>query len=102
MLDVAHMGLHVGHLTGRGEMLAAFDAVTKNAAAILQLGDYGIEKGNRADFVILQCTDPVEALRLRPARLYVVRRGKVVAETAPVLSRVELGETGYDVDFKMA
>jgi cytosine deaminase len=29
MLDVAHMGLHVGHLTGRGEMLAAFDAVTK-------------------------------------------------------------------------
>jgi cytosine deaminase len=102
MLDVAHMGLHVGHLTGRGEMLAAFDAVTKNAAAILQLGDYGIEKGNRADFVILQCSDPVEALRLRPARLYVVRRGKVVAETAPVLSRVELGETGYDVDFKMA
>ncbi|MDH3712696.1 MAG: amidohydrolase family protein [Gammaproteobacteria bacterium] len=101
MLDVAHMGLHVGHLTGRGEMLAAFDAVTKNGAAILQLGDYGIEKGNSADFVILQCTDPVEALRLRPVRLYVVRRGKVVAETAPVFSRVAMGETRYDVSFKM-
>jgi cytosine deaminase len=101
MLEVAHMGLHVGHLTGRGEMLAAFDAVTKNGAAILQLGDYGIEKGNSADFVVLQCTDPIEALRLRPARLYVVRRGKVVAETTPVLSRLELGETRWDISFKM-
>lgn len=101
MLEVAHMGLHVGHLTGRGEMLAAFDAVTKNGAAIMQLGDYGIEKGNSADFVVLQCTDPIEALRLRPARLHVVRRGKVVAETAPVLSRVALGGSRYDVSFKM-
>jgi len=101
MLDVAHMGLHVGHLTGRSEMLAAFDAVTKNAAAILQLDDYGIARGKSADFVVLQCGDPIEALRLRPARLYVVRRGEVLAETPPVFSHVELGETSYDVSFKM-
>ncbi|MDH3451946.1 MAG: cytosine deaminase, partial [Gammaproteobacteria bacterium] len=100
MLEVAHMGLHVGQLTGRAEMLSAFDAVTKNAAAILQLQDYGIEPGNPADFVVLQCSDPIEALRLRPARLYVVRRGEVIAETAPVLSHVRLGETGYDVSFQ--
>ena len=101
MLEVAHMGLHVGHLTGRSEMLAAFDAVTKNAAAILQLDDYGIAQGKSADFVVLQCSDPIEALRLRPARLYVVRRGEVLAETPPVFSHVELGETSYDVSFKM-
>ncbi len=100
MLDVAHMGLHVGHLTGRDEMLAAFDAVTKNAAAVMQLSEYGIETGKPADFVVLQCADPIEALRLRPARLYVVRRGRIIAETAPVLSRVILGSAQHEVTFK--
>lgn len=101
MLDVAHMGLHVGQLTGRSEMRAAFDAVTVNAASTLELEDYGIAPGRRADFVVLQCADAIEALRLRPARLYVVRRGEVIAQTPPVVSQVVLGETGYDVRFTM-
>ena len=55
--------------------------MTVNAARILGLDGYGLEPGCNADFVVLQARDPIEAIRLRAARLYVVRRGKVVAES---------------------
>src|SRR3546814_7899311 len=45
MLEVAHMGLHVGQMTGRAEMLACFDAVTVNGAKALGLEDYGLQPG---------------------------------------------------------
>jgi len=97
MLEVAHMGLHVGHMTGRDEMRACFDAVTVNGARALELNGYGIARGAHADFVVLQCRDEVEALRLKPARLFVVRRGRVIARTAPVVPKLSLDEE-EDVD----
>ena len=83
MLDVAHMGLHVGQLTGRDAMKFCFDAVTSNAARVIGLEGYGLAVGCNADFVVLDAPDPIEALRLRATRLYVIRRGKVIARTAP-------------------
>ena len=83
MLDVAHMGLHVGQLTGRDAMKFCFDAVTANAAKIIGLEGYGLAEGCNADFVVLDAPDPVEALRLRATRLFVIRRGKIIARTPP-------------------
>jgi cytosine/creatinine deaminase len=90
MLDVAHMAVHAGHMTSQAGMRACFAAVTEVPARILGLEGYGLAPGCHADFVLLQARDPVEAIRLRPARLAVVRRGRVVAEAAPVLSRLSL------------
>src|SRR5207302_8348701 len=45
MLDVAHMGLHVGQMTGSLEMRKMFDCVTVNAARALHLDGYGLEPG---------------------------------------------------------
>ena len=50
--------------------------------------------------VILQAANPQEALRLKPARLFVIRRGTVIAETPPVVSRLELADGNYEVDFR--
>jgi cytosine deaminase len=102
MLEVAFMGLHVGHMTGRSEMRAMFDAVTINGAAALGLDDYGIAVGKPADIVVLQARDPIEALRLRPPRLFVVRRGKIVASAAPFVSNVMLDNRVHAVDFRPA
>jgi len=99
MLEVAHMGLHVGQMTGIAEMKACFAAVTTNAAKALRLDGYGIAPGCHADLVMLQAKDPVEALRLRPARLAVIRRGTVIAETQPVVSHVNLAGESIAVDF---
>ena len=102
MLEVAHMGLHVGQMTGVAQMQQIFAAVTTNGAKVLGLENYGLEPGCHADMVILQAADPQEALRLKPARLYVIRRGKVIAETPPVLSRLTLGSETHEVDFRFA
>ena len=81
MLEVAHMGLHVGQMTSRDAMRQCFAAVTYNPARILGLQGYGLEAGCNADFVLLQARDPVEAIRLRAARLRVFRRGQLIASS---------------------
>ena len=100
MLEVAHMGLHVAQMTGADQMRQIFEAVTYNGANVLGLEDYGLAPGCRADMVILQAGDTHEALRLKPARLYVIRRGRVIAETPPVVSRLALGDRTFEVDFR--
>ena len=81
MLDVAFMGLHVAQMTHPAEMARCFTMVTEVNARIMNLPDYGLQPGKRADLVVLDAGNPVEALRLRPARLAVISRGKLVAET---------------------
>ena len=92
MLDVAFMGLHVGQLSSRADMRWCFDAVTKTSAEIMGLEKYGVEVGNYADMVVLQAKDPIEAIRLRPTRLAVIRRGKLIAQTTPSVSKLHLPE----------
>ena len=99
MLEVAGMGLHVAQMTGVSEMQAAFDAVTSNAAKVMNLPDYGLAPGCNADMVVLQAGDPVEALRLRANRLYVIRRGRVIAESSPHEARVHLMGADTTVNF---
>ena len=92
MLDVAFMGLHVGQLSSRADMRWCFDAVTKNSAEIMGLEKYGVDVGNFADLVILQAKDPIEAIRLRPTRLSVIRRGKLIAQTTPCVSTLYMSD----------
>jgi cytosine deaminase len=99
MLEVAHMAVHVGQLTGRSEMRAAFASVTTGGAKTLGLTGYGIETGNHADLVVLQATDPIEAIRLRAHRLFVIRRGEVIVESPPVTLALALGAERATVDF---
>lgn len=90
MLEVAHMGLHVAQMTGQDAMRACFAAVTTTPARILGLEGYGLEAGCRADLVLLQARDPIEAIRLRAARLAVVRDGRIVARTPPAVAALDL------------
>jgi cytosine deaminase len=99
LIEVAHMGLHVAQMTGVSQMRQIFEAITTNGARALGLEGYGLEPGCHADIIILQARDPQEALRLKPVRLYVIRRGRVIAETPPVLSRLELEDKTIEVDF---
>ena len=83
MLEVAHMALHIAHMTGINEMISCFDAVTTSAAKVLHLDKYGLKKGSYGDIVILQCKDKIEALRLKPNRLYVIKKGDIISSTNP-------------------
>ncbi|MEH3148428.1 MAG: amidohydrolase family protein [Methylobacterium frigidaeris] len=90
MLDVAHMGLHVAQTTSRDAMREAFEAVTTRAAVVMGLEDYGLHVGAHGDLVLLQARDPIEAIRLRPPRLAVVRRGRVVARSPARIAALAL------------
>ena len=79
MLDVAFMGMHVAQMTSPEEMARSFDMVTTQNARIMGLDGYGIAPGKTASLVVLDAGNPIEALRLRPARLAVVSKGKVVS-----------------------
>jgi cytosine deaminase len=100
MLEVAAMGLHVAQMTGVDSMRACFDAVTVNAARALGLDDYGLEVGRRADLVVLDAADPIEAIRLRAARRTVIHGGRVIAEAPPRRSLVTLGHQTSEIDWR--
>lgn len=99
MLEVAHMAIHAAHLTGYEQMRQCFLAVTENPARILGLEGYGLEPGCYADLVMLQAADAVEAIRLKPACLYVFRRGRLIAQTPPVVAQLHLPERPTQVEF---
>jgi len=90
MLDVAHMGLHVGQLSSRLDMEWCFDAVTTNSAKIMGLEGYGLKKGCKANMVILQANDQIDAIRLRANRLSVIRAGRVISSSEPFVAELNL------------
>ena len=98
MLDVAHMGLHVGQLSSRLDMEWCFDAVTLNSANIMGLEGYGLKRGCKADMVILQANDKIDAIRLRANRLFVIRAGKVISTTNPIHAELDLPERPKKLD----
>ena len=99
MLEVASMGLHVAQMTSLAATRQCFDAVTVNAARVMGLEGYGLERGCRADFVLLQARSSEEAIRLRAPRLCVVRAGVVIARSTPRVASLHLAGRPASVDF---
>lgn len=98
MLDVASMTVHAAHLSSHDGMRACFDMITSEPARILGLQEYGLATGHPADCVLLQANNVVEAIRLRPPRLAVIRRGRVIARTPPVVTHLSLPGRPATVD----
>jgi cytosine deaminase len=90
MLDALYMLVHVAQMTLTSELRRAYSMVTRNPAGAAGL-DWTIDPGKVANFVVFDCSDEIEAIRLRPPARWVVRRGRLVAETQPSKTRV-LGE----------
>ncbi len=98
MLDVAHMGIHATHMTALAQMEESFAMITERGARILGLAGYGLEPGCHADMVLLQARNSVDALRLRPPRLYVIRRGAVIATTSEHKPELYLNGSKKELD----
>jgi cytosine deaminase len=86
-------------MTGSDAIRACFDAITVNAAKVMGLEGYGITPGCHADLVVLQAGNPVEAIRLRATRFYVLRRGRIIATTPPAAASLDLPGRPKAVDF---
>jgi cytosine deaminase len=80
-LQVALILAHAAQLSEPHEITAALRMPRAGAASIVGLSDYGVGVGCRAEMVVLDAATPEEALRLQAPRRWVVRGGRVVAET---------------------
>ncbi|TVQ40535.1 MAG: cytosine deaminase [Spirochaetaceae bacterium] len=81
MLEVARMGAHIGHMMGLDALRTMFDTVTTLPATIMQLPDYGLEPGCRANLVLVGAESVIDALRISAPREVVIRHGHVVIES---------------------
>lgn len=98
MLEVGHMAIHVAQMAGVEDKKKIFEALTVNSAKTLGLEGYGLDKGSKADLVILQAADPLEALRLKPVRLAVIKGGRVIARTAPRITTISIDGRPQAID----
>lgn len=81
-LQVALVLCHAAQLSTPDEIEHALAMVRGDAAAVLRLGDMaGLTTGSRADIVVLDAPDMAHALRFQSPRRWVIRAGRVVAET---------------------
>ncbi len=90
MLEVGHMAIHVAQMGGIEDKKRIYEALTVNSAKTMGLEGYGLSVGCKADLLVLQAVDVVEALRLKPTRLLVVKGGKVTSRSAPRVSELFL------------
>ena len=81
MLEVANISAHTMQMSMPDEIEKIYDMMTTDGAKILRLEQYGTEVGCRANLVVLDTEDVRSAIRLQPARLYVIRDGRIIATT---------------------
>ena len=80
MLEVAMITALTAHLSTPDEIQTAFNMPRSHAAKALRLVDYKLEVGSPANFTLIEASNAQDALRLQPARRYVVREGRILAE----------------------
>jgi cytosine deaminase len=91
MLDVVTMGVYIAHLMGYHQLQDAFNYVTYNGAKTMHISDqYGIEVGKPANCILLNAEDFYNALNKHVEVLYNIRHGKILAETKPAETKINL------------
>ena len=70
-------------MSGYEELRTLIDMISVNAARVMQLPEYGLEAGCRADAVIFDAPSEMDAIRLIAPRRAVIHGGKIVARTEP-------------------
>lgn len=91
MLDAVTMGVYIAHLMGYHQLQDDFNYVTYNGAKTLHISDnYGIEVGKPANCILLNAHDFYNALNKHVEVLYNIRHGKVLAETKPAETKVNI------------
>jgi cytosine deaminase len=80
-LEIAFLLCHASQMSQPAEILTVMDMVTSNAARALRVPDFRVAVGTVADLVVLDARDAREAFATRSPRRWVIRKGKLIAET---------------------
>jgi cytosine deaminase len=80
LLRQALVAAMVAHLGNLDQMAWLLDLVTTNPARALGLPDYGLAPGCRADLVVLDATNPAQAITEQAEKLLVCKSGRIVVQ----------------------
>lgn len=80
-LEVAFIVAHAAHMSAPEEIETVFNMPRYHAARNFRIENYGVKVGAPANLMILDAASAVDALRRRGDRRYVIRHGRVVAQT---------------------
>jgi cytosine deaminase len=80
-LEIGFLLCHASQMSQPPEILAVMDMVTNNGAKALRVPDFGVAVGSLADLVVLDARDAREAFATRAPPRWVIRKGKLIAET---------------------
>lgn len=80
-LEVALILAHAAHMSLPEQIEQLFAMPTIAAARILRLKGYGLQYGDRADALIIDAGNAAEAIRFQSPRRWVIKNGRVVAQT---------------------
>jgi cytosine deaminase len=80
-LEIAFLLCHASHMSQPAEILTVMDMVTSNGAKALRVPDFRVAVGGVADLVVLDAHDARGAFTTRRPRRWVIRKGKLIAET---------------------
>ncbi len=80
-LEIAFLLCHASQMSQPAEILRVMDMVTHNGARALRVPDFAVAVGATADLVVLDARDPREAFATRAPRRWVIRKGRLIAET---------------------
>lgn len=83
LLEVAAMAVHACQMTGRDELAACYDMVTRFGAKTLHVADqYGVAIGKPANLITLDADDAIAAIRDRATIRQVIARGVPLVSTS--------------------
>ena len=98
-LQSAFVLVHLGQMSGDGELRQLIEMITTSPAAALGVPGYGLRTGGPADLVVFDAPSEADALRLVAPRTLVLRAGKVVARATPAQHTVSWNGTEEPVTF---
>src|SRR4051812_15789519 len=89
LIHAASLALHFTYMSGLEEIPEMLACATWRGARTLGVeDDYGIEEGKPAHLVVFDAPSAVEVMRLQPTRRWVIRGGRLVAETTPAVTKL--------------
>lgn len=83
-LEIGQIMALAAQLYNREEIEILFDMPTINAAKALRIEDYGIKVGKTASLNVLNAKTVQEAFQTRSDRLFVIKKGRVIAENKKI------------------
>jgi cytosine deaminase len=78
LLEVAFLASHLLWMTGRADIARLYDMITTDAAAAMNLGEFGLAVGKPAHLVVLDAPDELEALRWHAPPAHVISHGRPI------------------------